>query len=76
MDDRPATDLPTAELDLIVANVPSIWVSRWEAALAAGDYVRAAEADRELRRLGVRLRLAWTSREPAPRGAVDAGAAP
>jgi len=45
------------ELDALARRCPSIWFSRLENALATGDFEAALEADRELRRLGVRVRF-------------------
>jgi hypothetical protein len=62
----------TEDADRLAAQVPSIWMSRWETALATGDYAGAAECARRLEQLGVRVRLAWTGREVATEGASDA----
>jgi hypothetical protein len=49
-----------------IADWPLWWFSRLDAALERGDYRAAAEAQRELRRLGVEVR--YHLRRPAEQG--------
>jgi hypothetical protein len=49
------TDTQTAELDPEVQDSPVYWFAVLTAARKKGDYALAAEADRQLRRLGVRV---------------------
>jgi hypothetical protein len=59
---NPSAHPQASEVGRLAERVPSIWVSRWESALASGNYELAAECARRLEHLGVRVRLAWTGR--------------
>lgn len=45
------------DLEELARRCPTTWFSRLENALAVGDFEAALEADRELKRLGVRVRF-------------------
>lgn len=57
-DDREYRDCPTA------------WFSVLESALRAGDYERAAAAQRELKRLGVKVKFPASAVKPQKKGAA------
>jgi hypothetical protein len=62
MTNAPLVSASDEDLESAAERIPSVWLSRWESALAVGDYRRAEECDRQLRGLGVRVRIAWTER--------------
>ena len=56
-DAEPLDDSVDCDLEAAARNCPSNWFSALETALARGDFEAARDADRELRRLGVRVRF-------------------
>jgi hypothetical protein len=62
---RGALEMTQAVTAAPVTDWPLYWFARLERAVEAGDHQAAAQADRELRRLGVRVQYGRPAKEVA-----------